>query len=240
MAPWISLALLVLAGLGLVLRHDMISVIGFDLGIASTIIGIVGLIMFSGRSDAGDSDPLTPMASGEPSSRARGPLIVTSFAGMLFAGYCLLGPAKQLIIGAPDPSQNIAETAQAPIPGRAALRLRQDADGTFNARSRVNNTSLTLRVDTGATSIVLSADDARRAGIALGRLNYSVPVKTAHGTSYAAPTQLSRVFVGPLGAEDVPALVAKPGTLDTSLLGMSFLKRLRSYSIEGNYLTLEG
>lgn len=240
MAPWISLALLVVAGLGLVLRHDMISVIGFDLGIASTIIGIIGLLMFSGRPHAGDNDALTSAASDRTSNRMREPLIVMSVAGLLFAGYYLMEPAQRLVVGKPDTSLGSTSVTQPPVPGRAALRLKRASDGTFNARSRINSTSMTLRVDTGAASIVLSAEDARRAGIAIGRLDYSVPVKTAHGTSYAAPTRLGRVFVGPLGADDVPALVAKPGTLDTSLLGMSFLKRLRSYSIEGNFLTLEG
>ena len=228
---------MVIAGLGLVLRHDMIPIIGFDLGIASTLIGIVGLLMFSGRPDGEEND--VAVADRIP-NRIRGPLTILSISGLLIGVYYLMAPAQHVYPSDIGPSANTATAAHPPVPGRAALRLRRHANGTFNARSRINNTSLTLRIDTGAINIVLSAEDARRAGIAVGVLDYSVPVKTAHGTSYAAATRLNEIFVGPLGAADVPALIAKPGTLDTSLLGMSFLKRLRSYSVEGNYLTLEG
>ncbi len=67
-----------------------------------------------------------------------------------------------------------------------------------------------------------------------------MPINTANGTTFAAPVRLSKVSIGPLAIENVEALVAKPGTLDESLLGMSFLSRLRSYEVSGDYLTLKG
>jgi aspartyl protease family protein len=56
----------------------------------------------------------------------------------------------------------------------------------------------------------------------------------------AARVRLDRVGIGPLDRTKVEALVAKPGALTQSLLGMSFLSRLRSYEFSGDFLTLRG
>jgi aspartyl protease family protein len=67
-----------------------------------------------------------------------------------------------------------------------------------------------------------------------------VPVLTANGRTMAARVWLDDVSVGPLDRTRVEALIAQPGALSQSLLGMSFLSRLRSYEFSGDYLTLRG
>jgi aspartyl protease family protein len=124
--------------------------------------------------------------------------------------------------------------------GERAVRIRRRPDGHFIARTSVNGTQLTMLVDTGATTVVLKPADAERAGIDVRTLSYSVPVKTANGTAYAAPVRLKAISVGGIDVRGVEALVAKPGTLNESLLGMSFLSRLRSYEFSGDFLTLRG
>lgn len=235
MAPWISLALMVLAGLGLVLRHDLLPVIGFDLGIASAAVAIAGLLMFSGRDDSTSEDP------NRRSMNWHQPMITATLALIVFAGYTFSNQVLELV----SPSQSglkpiAAERKPTKPTGRVALSLKRQSNGLFSARGRVNGSPTELTIDTGATTVVLSAEDARRAGINLADLAYTVPVQTGNGTVYAAPAQLERIFVGPLGAADVEALIAKPGRLEFSLLGMSFLKRLRSYRVQGNHMTLEG
>lgn len=131
---------------------------------------------------------------------------------------------------------------QAPEPvavegGRAARILRQWS-GHFVARTIVNGRTIEMLIDTGASTVVLRTEDASRAGLDITRLNYTVPVQTANGRSYAAPVHLNSVSVGAVSLKRVEALVAKPGSLQTSLLGMSFLSRLRSYEFSGKYLTL--
>ena len=69
------------------------------------------------------------------------------------------------------------------------------------------------------------------------RLRFSVPVQTANGLAYAAPVRLAVVNIGNITLSNVEALVAQPGVLKESLLGMSFLSRLRSYEFSGQYLT---
>jgi len=99
---------------------------------------------------------------------------------------------------------------------------------------------MTLLVDTGASTVVLTPSDAERAGLDTDDLAYSVAVHTANGTTYAAPVRLRSVAIGPLVVNNVDALVAQPGSLKENLLGMSFLRRLQSYEFSKDFLTLRG
>jgi len=87
---------------------------------------------------------------------------------------------------------------------------------------------------------VLTAEDARRAGINPVGLDYSVEVSTANGSAAAAEVRLASVSVGTIIVKNVRALVAKPGALSQSLLGMTFLEKLKSYGVERGKLVLKG
>jgi aspartyl protease family protein len=110
--------------------------------------------------------------------------------------------------------------------------------GEFSVAATVNGARVTFLFDTGASMVVLTASDARKAGIDTRGLSFDAPVSTANGTALAAETRLDRVAVGPIVLRGVSALVAKPGVLEESLLGMSFLERLKSYTVERGRLIL--
>jgi aspartyl protease family protein len=110
--------------------------------------------------------------------------------------------------------------------------------GEFAVTGHVNRARATLLFDTGASMVVLTAADARRAGIDAAGLVYDTLVTTANGSAMAAEVRLDEISVGPIVMRRVPALVAKPGALNESLLGMSFLERLKSYSVERGKLIL--
>jgi aspartyl protease family protein len=129
-------------------------------------------------------------------------------------------------------------TVESSRKGEHAVRIRRRGDGHFVARVQVDGAGVTMLVDTGATSVVLTPADARAAGIDIERLTYSVPVQTANGTAFAAPVRLRSVAIGQIALDGVDALVTKPGALKESLLGMNFLRRLRSYEFAGEFLTL--
>jgi aspartyl protease family protein len=95
-------------------------------------------------------------------------------------------------------------------------------------------------LDTGASSVVLTRDDAKAAGLPLEVLAYTVNIDTANGRARAAPVTLDRLAVGGLVERSVPALIAQPGQLKTSLLGMSFLNRLQSWEVRGDKLQMRG
>ena len=85
---------------------------------------------------------------------------------------------------------------------------------------------------------MLTQEAAKAAGLPLDFLNYSVQVETANGRTRAAPVTLDRVRVGAIEERQVSALIAQPGQLRMSLLGMSFLNRLKSSEVRGDRLLL--
>ena len=76
-------------------------------------------------------------------------------------------------------------------------------------------------LDTGASSVVLTQEAAKAAGLPIEVLNYTVNVDTANGRTRAAAVTLDRLAVGGLTERSVPALVAQPGQLKNNLLGMT-------------------
>ena len=111
--------------------------------------------------------------------------------------------------------------------------------GEFVVPAKVNGTQIPFIFDTGASTVVLRAQDAAKSGIDLEGLDFDAPVVTANGAAMAATTHLDKISVGPIVIRNVRALVAKPGALSESLLGMSFLERLQSYSVERGRLVLK-
>ncbi|MGH6816469.1 MAG: retropepsin-like aspartic protease family protein [Hyphomicrobiaceae bacterium] len=132
-----------------------------------------------------------------------------------------------------------AVSVESPAPGKHIVHLRRrPGSGHFVATVTVERASVSMLVDTGASSVVLTLDDARRAGIDTSRLSYSVRVQTANGITFVAPVRLKHIAIGPIVLKDVDAVVSKKGALRESLLGMTFLQRLRSYEFSGDRLTL--
>jgi aspartyl protease family protein len=123
--------------------------------------------------------------------------------------------------------------------GRTVAVARTNA-GDFAVTAQINGARIAMMLDTGASSVVLTREDAKAAGLPLEVLNYSVNIDTANGRTRAAPVTLDRIGVGSLVERSVGALVAQPGQLKTSLLGMSFLNRLQSWEVRGDRLLLHG
>jgi aspartyl protease family protein len=116
--------------------------------------------------------------------------------------------------------------------------INRRVSGEFAIAGRVNGARVTFLFDTGASSVVLTAADARRAGVETNRLVFDVPVATANGAAMAAETRLDQIAVGPIVMRNVPAMVARRGALEESLLGMTFLERLKSYTVERDRLIM--
>jgi len=106
--------------------------------------------------------------------------------------------------------------------------------GDFAVAAHINGAKVPMVIDTGATSVVLTQEAARAAGLPIEVLEYSVNVDTANGRTRAAPVTLARLAVGSLTEHDVPALVVRHGQLSNNLLGMSFLNRLESWEVRGD------
>lgn len=118
------------------------------------------------------------------------------------------------------------------------VRLKADRRGHFVFTGKVDGRPVTFMADTGASIVALTYEDARRAGLSPGRLDFNARVSTANGIAKVAPVVLSRVRVGSITVRNVQAAVAEEGALDVNLLGMSFLGRLESFNMRGNELIL--
>ena len=132
--------------------------------------------------------------------------------------------------------QGAAVANTAPARGGNSVILTADSRGHFITTGVVNGVSLQFIVDTGATSVVLSSADARRAGInylAGGR----VLTQTANGPVPVYTVKLDTLRVGDITANNVDAAVIEGGKLPFALLGMSFLNRMELRR-DGSTLTL--
>ena len=135
------------------------------------------------------------------------------------------------------------------IPGRAIvttsaggeqiLVIHKDLSGHFEADVTIDGTPLRMLVDTGASSVVLSYEDAMRLGIDPDNLTFSIDVSTANGRALAAPVTLREVAIGPITRGTVRGMVTEQGRLDQSLLGMSFLETVGSIEITRDELRLK-
>jgi aspartyl protease family protein len=131
------------------------------------------------------------------------------------------------------------------VPGYVASHGR-DAEvvrgrsGEFAVAARINGARVPMVLDTGASSVVLTQEAAKTAGLPVEVLNYTVTVDTANGHTRAAPVTLDHLAVGNVTEHGVPALVAQTGELTHNLLGMSFLNRLESWQVRGDTLRMRG
>ncbi len=131
------------------------------------------------------------------------------------------------------------------MPGHVAghgrnVEVVRARSGDFSLAAHINGARVPMVLDTGASSVVLTQEAAKAAGLPIEVLDYSVNVETANGRTRAAPITLDRLAVGGLTERAVPALVVQHGQLKNNLLGMSFLNRLESWQVRGNTLRMRG
>lgn len=136
-------------------------------------------------------------------------------------------------------SDAVAELLRKRAPTRA-VQIARGQSGEFALKAKINGVNAPMVIDTGATSVVLTYETARAAGLPLELLEYDVDVETAGGHTKAARLTLDRLAIGKLVERSVPALVVPHGQMKTNLLGMSFLDRLERWEVRADRLMLHG
>jgi aspartyl protease family protein len=135
----------------------------------------------------------------------------------------------------------IAELKPGYVAGQGRnVQVVRSSGGDFAVAAHINGAKIPMVLDTGASSVVLTQQAAKAAGLPIEVLTYTVNVDTANGRTRAAPVTLDRLAIGGLTERSVPALVAQPGQLKNNLLGMSFLNRLESWEVRGDKLRMRG
>ncbi|MHA7886777.1 retropepsin-like aspartic protease family protein [Roseicyclus sp.] len=127
---------------------------------------------------------------------------------------------------------------QAVMQDGAQIVVPMQPDGHFYLTLEVNGTPVRFVVDTGATEMVLSAEDATRVGLKPEALVFSGRAFTANGMVETAPVRLETVALGGVVDQGLRAVV-NSGDLGESLLGMSYLRRFDRIEISGGQMVLE-
>ena len=139
-------------------------------------------------------------------------------------------PQKEVTIEPPAPKPQTNQGSVVSIP-----KSRQD--GQFWTDATVNSGYVRFLIDTGASAVALTKEDAQKAGLRLHELKYNVPIQTAGGRNMAAHVKLKSIAIGSITLRNVDALVVPEG-LNTSLLGMTYLGQLQKVEATPNVLLL--
>ncbi len=152
-----------------------------------------------------------------------------------------------ILLGTPEPTAARVTVSERDgqggrEPGVAAkgrtVELRAGAYGHFHARAEINGRPINVMVDTGASIVALSFEDARAAGLYVRDSDFTHRVSTANGYARIAPVTIDRISVGDITVRNVSGAVMEAGKLGTTLLGMSFLSRLQRVDIRSGMLIL--
>lgn len=129
------------------------------------------------------------------------------------------------------------------LPNRAivmqngSMSLRASNDGHFYVEAKVNGVPVNFMIDTGASDVVLSRQDAQRIGINIKNLSYTRAYQTANGITGGAPVKLNRLQIADFTLDDFPASVNQ-GNINGSVLGMTALRSLGGFSIDGDKMVI--
>jgi len=224
---WLLLATLTAFLVVLIVRNEG-GTGGFAQLDVSAVAPKIGLIVFVGA--------LVLAVFRERFSRAIESAVIWIAIALLFAiGYTYHLELREVT------DRVLAEFAPAHAVGRAHVVEIGRLSGNFSVTAQLNNGArVAMVIDTGASSVVLTQDAARAAGLPVEVLTYTVNIETANGRTRAAPVTLDSLAVGSIVERAVPALIAQRGQLRSSLLGMSFLSRLESWEVRGEKLVMRG
>jgi len=147
-----------------------------------------------------------------------------------------VGPAETPRVALARPAAREPQTEQ--LTGRR-VRLASDRSGHFGADFRLNGRAVSGVVDTGATLVAINTSTARRIGLNIASTDFNGSVDTANGRTRAAFVTIGRLEIGRISMDDVEAVVLDDKALSSTLIGMSFMNRLKRYQVENGALLLE-
>ncbi|MDF2119006.1 TIGR02281 family clan AA aspartic protease [Roseiarcaceae bacterium H3SJ34-1] len=184
---------------------------------------------------------------------ALGAAMLLSKSGGQLAGASATGPLQpslsglsdfidrfrvQTSVAIPGTGKDVTRAPTQPASGFGPVRLSADETGHYFSNVEIDGRRIRMLVDTGATLVILTYEDAAALGINPAPSDYTAKVLTANGDLMTAKTQLREIRVGNILVRDVAALVVPAGRLKQSLLGMSFLSKLKSFEVADRSLIL--
>jgi aspartyl protease family protein len=183
-------------------------------------------------------------AMGGPIKLAIGAALIACCAGTLLAqtlGTKSSGPSTMLRSpGGPTAGDSATLRSQPAAQSRYnSVTLDPDRNGHYRADVEVFGRRIRMLVDTGATIVALTNEDADALGVRPMPSDFTLSLGTANGAVQAAAVRLAEIRIGSITALDVPAVVMPQGAMRESLLGMSFLRKLGGFEVAAGKLILK-
>jgi aspartyl protease family protein len=120
---------------------------------------------------------------------------------------------------------------------RKAVTLTANTYGHFQANAEINGQQVEFMTDTGATYVALSYETAQKLGLTQN-LRFNGRSTTANGVAKVASIEIDQIRVGEITVKGVAAVVAEPGRMTQNLLGMSFIRQLSGFELNGSTLIM--
>lgn len=158
----------------------------------------------------------------------------------IMAGWLLYEAQGQFLApGHAQPAAPESVTARTHVPpaARRSMTVPAGRNGHYEVEAKVNGKTVRFMIDTGASGVVLSREDAARVGLRPREQDFTGTARTANGVVRWAPVLLRDLRVGALTLSQIEAAV-NAGRLDVSLLGMDFLRQLKAYEVRNDRLVL--
>ena len=118
------------------------------------------------------------------------------------------------------------------------LTLKTASDGHFYVTLSINNTPINFLIDTGATAMILSKKDGEKLGLNVDKLNFWQLAQTANGEILISPVVFDKVSLGFKNFSNFKAFISQKD-IGKSLLGMSFLSRLKKLELGKNIMIID-
>jgi len=127
-----------------------------------------------------------------------------------------------------------------PIVTENDITLRKTYDNHFYLDAKINNIPIKFLIDTGASNILLSYNDAQKIGVDLNKLNFNIPHNTANGTIFTAEVTIQEIHIGNTIFKDMNAfIIPEDPSNQISILGMTFLDTFDYYIVDNDIMILK-
>jgi aspartyl protease family protein len=164
---------------------------------------------------------------------------VSNFEDLKTVAHEMVGRDPAQLALASKPAVKSEADAGMETAGGQVVELPLGSDGHYHAEAEINGRSIGVLVDTGASVVALTFEDAEAAGLYMSDQDFTHRIQTANGKAKAAPVMLDRVSIGDITIRDVRAVVMEQGSMTVSLLGMTFLNEIDRVDIRSGRLILQ-
>ncbi len=165
-------------------------------------------------------------------------LAIASYAASSYLAGHFNGSPQQASLDTPSPSPQPVAPMPPATHGFGEMQIPPDASGNYLVDAEIEGHPIRMMVDTGATYVSLTNEDASAIGLRPAPVDYRYRTMTANGTGVAAKVRIGTLRLGDMEFYNVNAFVMPEGALGTSLLGMSALSQLAKVEISGGRLVL--